>query len=123
MDHPQLRVTNAIETIENPLITSLEEDLLGGFGSFPDKIYLISVGGDRYAANNATLPDGQVADGLACFPTPDDATTYMSSPDGMNGEMVSKKFDEAREIAIGKPRLNSLLLFQGTQIVEVHFIR
>lgn len=103
-------------------ITLLEEEL-GGFGGFPDKLYLISVGDGKYAANNATAPDGTVLDGLACFPSPDDATTYMSLLAGLNGDIVSKTFEEAREIAQSKPKLNCLLLFVGGHIVEIHFVR
>jgi hypothetical protein len=102
---------------------TLEEDLLGGFGGFPDRLFLISVGGDRYACNNATLSDGQSINGLACFPSADDATTYMGLLGGLSGEIVGKTFEEAREIAIGKPVLSALFLFQGQHIVEVHYIR
>lgn len=97
--------------------------MLGGFGGFPDKVYLINVGGDRYAANNVTLPDGQNTNGLACFPTPDDATTYMGLLAGLGGEIVGKSFEEAREIAKSKPVLSCLLLFVAGQIVEVHYVR
>ena len=102
----------------------LEEELLGGFGGFPDKVYLISVGGDKYACNNATLPgeDGAI-NGLACFPDPDEATTYMGLLAGLNGEIVSKTFEEAREIAMGMPILHALFLFSGGRIVEVHWVR
>lgn len=103
-------------------ITLIEEEL-GGFGGFPDRLYLISVGNDKFAANNATAPDGTSLDGLACFPSPDDATTYMGLLAGLNGEIVSKSFEEAREIAKGKPRLNCLLLFVGGHIVEIHYVR
>jgi hypothetical protein len=101
----------------------LEEELLGGFGGFPDRLYLISVGDGKYAANNATMSDGGVVDGLACFPDPDEATTYMGLLAGLSGEIVSKSFEEAREIAISKPKLNCLLLFSGGRIVEIHFVR
>lgn len=112
-----------IELIDNPLITSLEEDLLGGFGGFPGEVLLISVGDDLWAANNATLPDGQSVNGLACFPTPDDASTYSSMLTGLNGEFVKKKFEEAREIAIRKERLQALFLFKDGHIVEIHFVK
>jgi hypothetical protein len=102
---------------------TLDEDLLGGFGGFPDRVFLISVGGDRYACNNATLTDGQTINGLACFPSGDDATTYMGILQGLSGEIVGKSFEEAREIAIGKPVLSALFLFQGERIVEVHYVR
>lgn len=101
----------------------LEEFELGGFGGFPDKVFLISVGGDKYAANNATLPDGQNINGLACFPDADEATTYMGMLAGLSGEIVSKSFEEAREIAKGKPVLSALFLFSGGKIVEVHYVR
>jgi len=111
------------ETIESPLGTVLEESMLGGFGGFPDKLYLIGVGGERYAANNATLPDGQAVDGLATFPDPDEATTYMGLLAGLNGEIVSKTFEEARKITISKPRLMCMFLFAGGKIVDVHWVR
>lgn len=110
-------------TLDRPLDTTLEEDLLGGFGGFPDRVFLISVGGDKYAANNATLPDGQKVDGLACFPSADDATTYMGLLAGLNGEIVGKSFEEARQIAISKPKLQCLFLFVDGHIAEVHWVR
>ena len=101
----------------------LEEELLGGFGGFPERLYLISPAEGKYAANNVTLPDEQNVDGLACFPSPDDATTYMGLLAGLNGEIVGKSFEEAREIALSKPKLSCLLLFVGGRIVEIHFVR
>ena len=80
------------QIIDSPSQTILEDDQLGGYGGFPDKLFLISVGGDKYACNNATLPDGQVVDGLASFPDADEATTYMGLLAGLNGEIVSKKY-------------------------------
>lgn len=111
------------QILDRPSGITLEEELLGGFGGFPDRLYLISVGGDKYAANNVTLTDGQVTDGLACFPDPDEATTYMGLLAGLSGDIVAKSFEEAREIAISKPKLSCLLLFSGGRIVEVHFVR
>ena len=113
----------SIDTIESPGGIVLDEGLLGGYGGFPDRLTLISVGGDKYACNNATLPDGQVINGLACFPSPDDATTYMGQLSGLSGDLVSKTFEEAREIAIGKPTLSALFLFVGGRICDVHYVR
>jgi hypothetical protein len=96
---------------------------LESFGGFPAKLFLISVGEGKYAANNATAPDGSVLDGLACFPTPDDAMVYTGLLAGLNGEIVSKTFEEAREIAKSKPQLNCLLLFVDGKIVEIHYVR
>jgi hypothetical protein len=101
----------------------LEESELGGFGGFPDKVYLISVGGGKYACNNATVAGGDRLDGLATFPDPDEATTYMGLLAGLSGDIVSKSFEEAREIAKSKPILSCLFLFHGGHIVEIHFVR
>jgi len=108
---------------DRPTGIILEEDELGAYGGFPDKLYLISVGGDKYACNNATAPDGQRLDGLATFPDPDEATTYMGLLAGLNGTIVTKKFEEAREIAKSKPILSCIFLFVGGHIVEIHFVR
>src|SRR4051812_18833737 len=106
------------QTIQNPGGIILEEFQLEGYGGFPNQLYLISVGDGKYAANNATLPDGQNLNGLACFPDPDEATTYMGMLAGLNGEIVAKSFEEAREIAKSKPALSCLFLFVGGKIVE-----
>jgi hypothetical protein len=113
----------AIEIIENPLITSLEQDLLGGFGNFPDELYLIAVGDDKYACNNATLPDQQNVNGLACFPALDDAVSYMGMLAGLSGETKKFPFGEARDIAKSKPVLDAMFLFDENRIVEVHFVK
>ncbi|MBS1719294.1 MAG: hypothetical protein JST35_02485 [Armatimonadetes bacterium] len=107
----------------NPSGITLIEEELGGFGGFPDHLYLIDCGDGKFACNNATMSDGTVLDGLATFPTPDDAMHYTGLLKGLNGELVKKSFEEAREIAKGKPRLNCVLLFVAGHIVEVHFVR
>ena len=96
---------------------------LEGYGGFPNALYLISVGSGKYAANNATLPDGQNLNGLAAFPDADEATTYMSLLAGLNGDIVSKSFEEAREIAKSKPVLSCIFLFVAGKIVDVHYVR
>lgn len=109
--------------VENPGGITLIEEELGSFGGFPGNLFLISVGTDKYAANNATLPDGQNLNGLATFPTESEAEHYMGLLAGLSGETVAKTFDEAREIAKGKPVLSCLFLFVQGHIVEVHYIR
>jgi hypothetical protein len=110
-------------TIESPGGIVLEEFESLGYGGFPDRLFLISVGQDKYAANNATLPDGQRVDGLATFPDPDEATTYMGLLAGLSGEIVTKTFEQAREIAKSKPKLSAVFLFVAGRIVEVHYVR
>jgi len=110
-------------TIDRPGGLTLPEEMLGGFGGFPDRLFLISAGGDKYAANNVSLPDGGTTNGLACFPSPDDATTYMGMLSGLSGEIVGKTFDESRDIAISKPVLSCLLLFTDGKIVDIHWVR
>jgi hypothetical protein len=70
-----------------------------------------------------TLPDGQVINGLATFPSPDDATTYMSLLAGLSGDIVKKTFEEARQIAISKPVLSCVLLFMDGRVVDMVFVR
>jgi hypothetical protein len=111
------------DLIDNPIITQLDESMLEGFGGFPNQLFLISVGGGKYAANNASLPDGQTVDGLATFPDADEATTYMGMLSGLSGDIVSKTFDEAREITVSKPRLMCMFLFAAGKIVDVHWVR
>jgi hypothetical protein len=113
----------SIEIIDNPLITSLEQDLLGAFGNFPEELYLIAIGSDKYACNNATLPDEQNINGIACFPSLDDATSYMGMLAGLSGETKKFPFSEAREIAKSKPVLDAMFLFDANRIVEIHFVR
>jgi len=111
------------QTIQNPGGITLEEFELESYGGFPNQLYLIQVGDGKYAANNATLPDGQNVNGLATFPDPDEATTYMGLLAGLSGEIVAKSFEEAREIAKSKPALSCVLLFVAGKIVEVHYVR
>lgn len=111
------------QTLDRPGGIVLDEFELGGYGGFGDRIFLITVGDNKYAANNATLPDGQNVNGLACFPNMDDATTYMGLLAGLNGEIVGKSFEEAREIAKSKPALSCLFLFVDGKIVDVHYVR
>ena len=111
------------QTLDRPGGIVLDEADLGGYGGFGDRVFLITVGDNKYAANNATLPDGQNLNGLACFPNADDATTYMGLLAGLNGDIVGKTFEEAREIAKSKPALSCLFLFVGGKIVDVHYVR
>ncbi len=112
-----------LQVSDNPLGIHLEQEEYQGYGSFPSKLFLISVGGDKYACNFATGKEGEPLDGLATFPDPDEATTYMGLLAGLSGDIVSKTFEEAREIAKSKPRLNCLFLFVAGQIVEICYIK
>lgn len=109
--------------LDQPTGITLLEEQLGGFGGFPDRLYVIACGDGKYAANHATLEDGSTLDGLATFPTPDDATVYMGMLAGLSGDLEAKSFEEAREIAKSKPRLSCLFLFVDGHIVEIHYVR
>lgn len=111
------------DLVDSPLGLQLDESMLEGFGGFPNALFLINVRGDLYAANNATLPDGQTVDGLATFPDADEATTYMGLLAGLSGEIVKKTFEEARQIAVSKPRLMCMFLFVGGKIADLHWVR
>lgn len=113
----------AIELLENPLISSFDEGMWESISNFPDEIYLISVGDGKYACNNASTPDGMVVNGLSCFPSVDDAIGYMAQPGMLSGDTKRVSFEDARQIAKGKPILDSLLLWDNSRIVEIHFVR
>lgn len=95
------------------------------YGHFPGRVYLIQVSEGMYAANNVTLADQTSINGLAAFPSPDDATTYMSldMAKGISGDLVAKSFEEARQIAIDKPKLHAVLLFVDGRVVDIAFVR
>lgn len=88
----------------------------------PSELYLISMGEDKYAANNVTLED-VTHNGLATFPSLDDAIVYTGLLAGLNGSPVRKTFEEARAIAISKPTLDCMFLFVDGKIVDIHFVR
>ncbi len=111
------------QIVERPGGIVLEEILEESVGAFGNTLYLIGMGPDKYAANNVTLPDGQNVNGLATFPSPDDATTYMALLAGLSGEIVKKSFEEAREIAKSKPSLICMLFFVDGKIVDVHYVK
>jgi hypothetical protein len=108
---------------EMPASFLLDEAMLEGYGGFPDSLFLIEVGSGKFAANNVTLPDGDAINGLATFPSPDDATTYAGLLAGLNGEIVGRSFEEARQIAISKPVLSCVLLFAEGRIIDICYVR
>lgn len=110
---------------DGPTTVVLEEELLGGVGAFGDRVFLIHVGENRFAANNVTLPDGQMINGLATFPSADDAVSYMGldMARGIAGDIVQRSFEEARQIAISKPKLHAVLLFADNRVIDIHFVR
>ncbi len=112
------------DLVDNPIITQLDESMLEGFGGFPNVLYVIDCGGGKYACNNAeTIPDGIVVNGLATFPNPDEATTYMGLLAGLSGEIAKKTFEEARQITISKPILKCMFLYVSGGIVDIHWVR
>lgn len=113
----------SVQKVEARTSIPIQADELEGFGRFPGVVYLIALGDGLYAANNATIPDGTVVDGLACFRDPENAALYMEWPRGLSGTIESLTFDAARELAKAKMKLNCLLLFSKCKIVEFHFIR
>ena len=109
--------------LDKPTFFELDEGLMEGFGGFPGNVFLIQVGEGKFAANNATTPDGQNINGLACFPTEIAATLYQGMLSGLSGEIVTKTFEEARGIAVSKPILHCLMLFVDGKIVDIHWVR
>lgn len=106
-------------------ITDDQSELLDDSG-FPEGLILLSLGGNRYAAVNATTsgPDPMTVGLIACFRSDDDCTAFEYRY-GLEGEHVSKTFPEAREIALSKGDQNiyglGLQSQNGTEII--HWVR
>lgn len=101
-----------------------DDDLLGGDDSFPDAVVMISLGGGKFAAVNATTagPDPMTVGLLTTFASEQEAEKWESVY-GLTGERVTKSFQEAREIAAGKPSVYGLALQQDARTVAIHWVR
>jgi hypothetical protein len=99
-------------------------DVLGGDESFPDAVVMISLGGGRFAAVNATTPepDPMTVGLLATFASEQEAEAWGANYD-LTGDLVTKTFEEAREIAVSKPSVHGLGLQQGERTVAIHWVR
>lgn len=114
------------QLLDRPNFIQADEPVHAGYGGFADTVYIIQIEGTKAACNCVTDPDGTVIHGLACFPDPDEATTYMGfeGNKGISGDIKRIKFDDARELVKAKnPPINALILFKGGHIVEVHHVR
>lgn len=101
-----------------------DDDLLGGDDSFPAAVVMISLGGGKFAAVNATTtgPDPMTVGLLAVFATEKEAETWETAYD-LSGEHVTKAFDEARDLAVSKPTIYGLGLQQEARTVAIHWVR
>lgn len=91
-----------------------------------EALFVITFPGGGYAANQATPhgPDSFDVHGLAVHQDEASAQDYLtfhreSLPPG--GEIVSKSYEAAREIAVDEG-LGALLLFRGAVIVDVEHL-
>ena len=101
-----------------------DNDELGGDDSFPDAVTLIDLGGNRFGAVNTTTvgPDPMTVGLLACFASDAEADKW-ETVFKLTGERVSKTFQEARDIAIGKPSIYGLGLQVDAQTRAIHWVR
>ena len=104
------------------LKTSDENDL-GNDPDFPDAVIMLSLGGGKFCAINATTtgPDPMTVNFLVCFATDKEADNWESVH--MKGEHVNKEFQEARQIAVSKPNIYGLALIVSGQIKHIHWVR
>jgi hypothetical protein len=115
----------AIELLDpEKLFSTDDNDELGGDDSFPDAVIMIELGSGRYAAVNATTkgPDPMTVGLLATFPTEEEADIWEKKY-LLSGNRVNKSFQEAREIAIGKPAIHGLALQTAAHTVAIHWVR
>jgi hypothetical protein len=101
-----------------------DDDLLGGDDAFPDAVVMISLGGGKFAAVNATTtgPDPMTVGLLAVFASEKEAEKWEAVYN-LTGERVTKTFQEARELAVSKPSIYGLGLQQEARTVAIHWVR
>jgi hypothetical protein len=101
-----------------------DDDILGGDDSFPSAVVMISLGGGKYAAVNTTTtgPDPMTVGLIAVFPSEEEAE-FWGETFGLKGDLVTKSFEEAREIAVSKPTIHGLGLQYQARTVTIHWVR
>lgn len=101
-----------------------DKDIIGNDSGFPDAVIMISMGGGKYGAVNATTPppDSMQAGCLACFATDKEAELWEAKYK-LNGTRVNKTFEEAREIAVSKPDVHGLALQVNANTAHIHWVR
>ena len=109
------------QLLESPLIASLLES------DFPNELYLVAL--DRkpnmhMAVRAENVPGYDVVHGLGCAKSAEDAAK-MAAYYGFPGSPVCLPFNEARELAKGKPDpIAGLLLEDGEgQCIAFHFVK
>lgn len=106
------------------LLGNQPDDVLGAPGDFPNALIMISLGGGKYAANNATTPgpDPMDVNILVVFTTEEEAEKWEAKWK-LTGEHVSKNFEEARAIALSKSNVFGLGLQINANTAIIHWVR
>jgi hypothetical protein len=114
--NPVLELENLMQT-ENTLEMENPSD-------FPDAVLMISLGSDKYAAINTTTPgaDPMEVNLLVVFPNDEEADVWEKTWK-LTGTRVSKKFNEARDIAVSKPNVAGLGLQINARTASIHWVR
>lgn len=106
------------------LIDSQDSDMLDTPGDFPDAVIMISLGAGKYAAVNATTngPDPMDVNIIVVFANDNEAEIWEQKWQA-TGDRVTKKFTEARDIAIRKPNVYGLGLQVNANTAAIHWVR
>lgn len=106
------------------LMGTQDNDTLDTPGNFPDAVTMISLGGGRYAAVNTTTTgvDTMEVNLLVVFANDKEADIWEQKWQ-LTGERVSKKFNEARNIAIKNPTIHGLGLQVNANTAVIHWVR
>ena len=114
-----------IELLDPKVIEESSNELEGQSG-FPDTIFVIAFGNNKFAAVNATTPkpDPMDLELLSSFITEPEAKTYLENtasqlPPG--GEVKSMLFEEFRDIAKSKPSIKGIALWIKGRIALIHY--
>lgn len=93
------------------------------FSDFPSDLWVLQCPDGKHWCINATLPDLEEIDGLACFESEVQAVRYESSCAMLGGSAKPVPFDTAREIAKSIPRADAILLVKNSKVVDFHYVR
>lgn len=97
-----------------------EQPILGLDSIFPDRLYVLhhSASG-KYGCY---CHDG--VHGVACFSNQDNALRFATEIDLSGMSMLEMSFDEAREVAQGRPMpIIALILLDDMNSPQIHFVR
>lgn len=119
-------MSTTLPTIEPPVfrpdVLEISEPLACLGDEFPESFYLLNIPPNRWAFVNTTTLDNDVVNVLACFETIEQGQLFQKTS-RLPGHLVSKTFDEARDIALLYPNVAGLGIQRDGATAVIHWVR